>query len=77
MALAGARAVTFARDVSLVRLRREELDMKLVELAEQAGCHAAMLSMCEGGFVPQADTREKIAAALSTTPGALWPQEYR
>lgn len=35
-----------------------------------------MLSMIEGGFVPHYETQIKIAAALSTTPEALWPEEY-
>lgn len=69
--------MTYARDVNPVRLRREQLDMMLIELAKQSSCHAAMISMVEGGFVPGADSRARIAQALDTSPQALWPQEYR
>lgn len=50
--------------------------MLLVELAKAIGRSAAMLSMIEGGFCPKRATQVKIAAALSTTPEALWPEEY-
>ena len=69
--------MTRARDVNRVRLRREEMGILLKELADQIGRSAALVSMCEGGFVPKRATQVKIAAALSTTPEALWPEEYR
>lgn len=67
--------MTRARDTSLVRKRREELGMLLVELAERIGRSPAFLSNVEGGFVPQLRTMRKIADALKTTPVALWPDE--
>lgn len=68
--------MTRARDINPVRLRREEKGMLLIELAEKAEVHAAMLSMTEGGFCPQSDSRARIAEALETTPDQLWPEEY-
>jgi ribosome-binding protein aMBF1 (putative translation factor) len=68
--------MTRARDVSLVRQRREEMGMLLKELADDIQRNAALVSMIEGGFVPRRPTQVKLAAALSTTPEALWPEEY-
>ena len=69
--------MTRARDINRVRLRREELGMLLKELADAIGRSAALVSMCEGGFVPRTSTRQAIATALATTPEELWPEEYR
>ena len=69
--------MTRARDVNRVRLRREEQGMLLKELADKIGRSAALVSMCEGGFVPRRTTQTQIAAALHTTPEALWPEEYQ
>lgn len=68
--------MTRARDTNRVRLRREEQGMLLTELAARIERSAAMLSGVEGGFVPKRPTQTKIAAALSTTPETLWPEEY-
>ena len=68
--------MTKARDVNPLRMRREELGMLLTELAAKIERSAAMVSMCEGGYVPKRGTQVKLAAALSTTPEALWPEEY-
>ncbi len=68
--------MTRARDVNPIRVRREEQGMLLIELAQRIGRSAAMLSMVEGGYCPKRATQVKIAAALSTTPEALWPGEY-
>jgi transcriptional regulator with XRE-family HTH domain len=68
--------MTRARDVNPVRQRREEQGMLLKELACAIERSAALLSMVEGGFVPKRGTQVKIAAQLSTTPEALWPEEY-
>ena len=76
LAVAGAN-VTRARDINRVRLRREEQGMLLKELADKVERSAALISMCEGGFVPRRATQVKLAAALSTTPEALWPEEYQ
>jgi len=69
--------MTFARDVNPVRQRREELQMRLVDLARESNCHAAMISMTEGGYVPGVESRARIADALDTTAQSLWPQEYK
>jgi hypothetical protein len=73
--------MTHARDSNPVRLRREELGLLLKELAEMITTGdgrnpAPMLSMIEGGYVPKRKTQVTIAAALRTTPEALWPEEY-
>lgn len=68
--------MTRARDINPVRLRREELGLLLVELAHAIGRSPAMLSMVEGGYCPKRTSQVKIAAALATTPEALWPEEY-
>ena len=67
--------MTRARDESLVRQRREELGMLLTELAAKLGRSAALVSMIEGGLVPQLKTMKAIAEALDTTPILLWPGE--
>ena len=69
--------MTRARDVNRVRLRREEQGMLLKELADKIGRSAALVSMVEGGFVCRRQTQVAIAAALHTTPEALWPEEYQ
>lgn len=68
--------MTRARDINRIRLRREERGMLLKELADEIGRSPAMVSMVEGGFVCKRSTQVKIAAALDTTPEALWPEEY-
>lgn len=68
--------MTRARDINPIRVRREEQGMLLIELAAKIERSPAMLSMCEGGFVPRRATQVQIAAALATTPEALWPGEY-
>lgn len=74
--------MTRAHDRNLVRRRREDQGLKLVELAQLAtradgnSIGAPLLSMIEHGYVPQRRTQVQIAAALSTTPEALWPEEY-
>ena len=68
--------MTRARDLNAVRRRREELDMLLIDLAKDIKRSAAMVSMIEGGFCPKRSTQVQIAAALATTPEALWPEEY-
>lgn len=68
--------MTRARDINLIRLRREEMGILLKELADEIGRSAALVSMIEGGFVPKRMTQVSIAAALKTTPESLWPKEY-
>jgi hypothetical protein len=68
--------MTRARDLNPVRLRREELNMLLVELAAKIGRSPAFVSVCEGGFIPAHNRRVQIATALDTAPETLWPQEY-
>lgn len=68
--------MTRARDLNRVRLRREEQGMLLKELADAIDRSAALVSMIEGGFVCKRRTQVAIAAALNTTPEALWPEEY-
>lgn len=69
--------MTRARDDNLVRQRREDMGLLLRELAALIKRSPAMVSMVEGGFVPRRPTQVQIAAALSTTPEALWPEEYQ
>jgi transcriptional regulator with XRE-family HTH domain len=69
--------MTRARDLNRVRLRREQKGMLLIELAEKLERNAAFVSNMEGGFVPGADRRAQVAAALDTTPEDLWPEEYQ
>ena len=68
--------MTRAHDTNRVRLRREEMGMLLKELAQKIGRSAGLLSHVERGFVPKRPTQVQIAAALNTTPEALWPEEY-
>ena len=68
--------MTYARDNSLVKKRREELGMQLGELADEINRSPAMVSMMEGGFVPDHDRRCQVARALHTRPEELWPEEY-
>lgn len=68
--------MTRTRDISPVRLRREELGLLLVELAAAIERSPAFVSMMEGGFVPHDARRQQVAAVLQTTPQALWPVEY-
>jgi predicted transcriptional regulator len=64
-----------ARDKSLVKKRREELGMLLIDLAAKIDRSAAFVSTIEGGFVPKLPAMLKIADALDTTPDVLWPDE--
>ncbi len=68
--------MTRAHDNSLVRQRREELNMLLVELARKIDRSAAFVSQMEHGFVPAHKRRQQVATALDTTPEVLWPEEY-
>ena len=68
--------MTRAHDTNPMRLRREELGMLLIELARKVERSPAFISSVEHGFVPKMHSRDKLAAALSTTPEALWPEEY-
>lgn len=68
--------MTRAHDRSLVRQRREELGLLVIDLARELGRSAAFVSMMEHGFVPGHRRREQVAATLQTTPEALWPEEY-
>lgn len=75
--------MTKAHDYNRVRIRREEQGLLLIELAQRIADQtsngrfsAASLSGIEHGFVPKRHRQVQIAAALSTTPEALWPEEY-
>ena len=67
--------MTRARDLNLVRLRREELGLLLVDLARKIDRSPAFVSGVEGGYVPKLPAMVLIADALETTPIALWPGE--
>lgn len=75
--------MTHARDVNPVRIRREAQGLLLKELGQIARHEdgrpigAPLLSMIEGGFVPSPETQLRIAEALDTTVGELWPDEAR
>ncbi len=68
--------MTKARDRSLVKKRRDELGLTLVQVAERMGRPASMLNTVEGGYVPKEPTQRQIAVALETTPDLLWPDEW-
>jgi transcriptional regulator with XRE-family HTH domain len=68
--------MTRTRDENPVRLRREELGMRLIDLAGALNRNAAFVSNMEGGFVPSAARRDQVAKVLGTTPELLWPEEY-
>lgn len=68
--------MTRARDLNRVLARRKELGLHLTQLADASETHPSLISNVEGGFVPRLVTMEKIAAALLTTPEALWPGEF-
>lgn len=69
--------MTRARDESRVRQRREQLGLRLIDLAAELGRNAAFVSNMEGGFVPSHDRRVQVATKLQTTAEDLWPEEYR
>lgn len=68
--------MTRTRDANLVRLRRAELGLTLVTVADRMARPASLLNTVEGGFVPKPGTQLQIAAALQTTPDRLWPGEW-
>lgn len=68
--------MTRARDENRVLARRKELGLHILVLASRAKKSSGLISMCEGGFVPQLPTMKAIADALETTPEALWPEEF-
>lgn len=68
--------MTRTRDMNRVRQRREELGLRLIDLAEALKRNAAFVSVMEGGFVPHEMRRKQVAVALQTTPEELWPEEY-
>lgn len=67
--------MTRARDLNPVRICRERQGMLLVELAQRTHLSPALISMCEGGFVPKLKTMLAIADALGSNPLELWPDE--
>ena len=67
---------TVARSQSLVRKRREELGLLLIELAERLQVSPSLVSFVEGGFVPKPGTQVAFAEALECSPIDLWPDEW-
>ena len=68
--------MTNERDNNLVRKRRDELGLTLVEVASRMGRPASLINTIEGGFVPKEPTQRALAVALETTPDKLWPGEW-
>lgn len=59
-----------------MKLRRLELGMPLHEVAALCGRSKSFISNVEHGFIPKPARMAQIAAALHTTPEALWPAEH-
>jgi len=59
-----------------LRKRREELELRLVDVAERAGVSTPLISMIEGGYTPgKRSTLERVAAAVESTVKDIWPEE--
>lgn len=46
----------------------------IARLLKAASIRREVLAAIEGGFVPDAEVRERLARALGTTPGVLWQE---
>lgn len=65
------------RDDHPLRKRRDELELRLVDVAERAGVSIGLLSMLEGGYTPNRNsaTLERVAAAVASSVERLWPEQ--
>jgi transcriptional regulator with XRE-family HTH domain len=59
--------------VSILRLERVIKELTQAELASRTGIPQWRISLLERGKAANDDERQRLAAALSVTPGALWP----
>jgi transcriptional regulator with XRE-family HTH domain len=64
-----------SRPASPLKQARTDLDLRLVDVAEKAGCSVSLVSMTESGYVPPLDTRARIACAVGASAGSFWPLE--
>lgn len=68
--------MTPQRDDNRALARRQELGLKLSDVASRAGRSVALISNVEHGYIPtKIATMLAIADALETTPPELWPDE--
>jgi predicted transcriptional regulator len=68
--------MTPQRDDNRALARRQELGLKLTDVASRAKRSAALISNIEHGYVPsKLSTMVAVAEALETTPLVLWPDE--
>jgi transcriptional regulator with XRE-family HTH domain len=61
------------RPIAPLRKARKDADMRQADVAEKAGVSISYVSMIEAGLVPPVAVQERVALAVSSTPGALWP----
>lgn len=64
-----------ARPRSPLKQARHDQDLRLVDVAEKAGCSVSLVSMTESGYVPPLETRARIAGAVGASAGSFWPPE--
>lgn len=57
-----------------LRVARDKLNLRLIDVAAAANVSAGLLSMCEHGYVPKPSTMTRIAAAVHCTVEAIWPE---
>jgi len=59
-----------------LRIRRENLRLRLVDVARRAGVSTPLVSMLENGYLPKKRASlELVAAAVDATVEDLWPTE--
>lgn len=67
-------ADTPGRPVSALKQARSDLDLRLVDVAHEAGCSVSLVSMAESGYVPPLDTQERLARAVGASSGSFWSE---
>lgn len=58
-----------------LKAKRHELGLRLVDVAQKAGCAVSLVSMAEHGYRPGPRAQQAIAAAVGASSGSFWPQE--
>ena len=68
--------VTPPRETNPALARRQQLGLKLTDIASRAGRSVALISNIEHWYVPsKVSTMLAVAKALETTPELLWPDD--